>query len=401
MPWKRQTAFGRSSARSSMRSRVARRRNGTGRTHLPLAPASLVAEERAETVEPVALEPDRESPRARSGPKPKRASSGQPIASAAARAPAPRVRPAPIGLDRSALALQQIGDEIPQLAHRPRLTPLRNLRRTAPRPVPWRPRAAAVPRRRRRPSARRPRRGSLRSSRSQASSTRSAKSRSSSRLAQDRPDLADHQLEHGDLLVEQMQHLLLERAAGHEIEHEHLALLADAIDAADALLDRHRIPRHVEIDQRVAELDVAAFAARLGAKQHRHLVAERGDGGVLVGAAQARRRSARTPSPPASAGRRGDRASRGSGRRPASSRPDCAAADRAAPPPCRRCRRRAQRCASACQAGSSAWRAANRARGGGWPRPETIPRRRADDAAPAGFRRPSAASRRAAAASSW
>src|SRR6516165_9875716 len=104
--------------------------------------------------------------------------------------------------------------------------------------------------------------------------------------AQDRPHLADHEFEHRELLIEQMQDLLLQGATGHEVEHEHLALLADAIDASDALLDRHRIPRHVEIDQGVAELDVATFAARLGAKQHRHPLAERGNGGVLGGAAQ-------------------------------------------------------------------------------------------------------------------
>src|SRR5262249_15654968 len=105
--------------------------------------------------------------------------------------------------------------------------------------------------------------------------------------AKNRPHFADHELEHGDLLVQELKNPLLQRIAGHEIEHKYLALLADSIDASDALLDRHRIPGHVEIDQRVAELDVAAFAARFSAKQHRHALAERGDGGVLVRAAQA------------------------------------------------------------------------------------------------------------------
>src|SRR4051812_3583066 len=88
--------------------------------------------------------------------------------------------------------------------------------------------------------------------------------------AEDRADLADHQLEHRYLLVQQLQQLLLERVAGDEVEHEDLAALPDAIDAPDALLDRHRIPRHVEIDQGVAELDVAALAARLRAQEDRH-----------------------------------------------------------------------------------------------------------------------------------
>src|SRR2546421_190818 len=66
--------------------------------------------------------------------------------------------------------------------------------------------------------------------------------------AKNRPHFADHELEHGDLLVQELQNPLLQRIAGHEVEHEYLALLADSIDAPDALLDRHRIPGHVEID---------------------------------------------------------------------------------------------------------------------------------------------------------
>ena len=105
--------------------------------------------------------------------------------------------------------------------------------------------------------------------------------------AEDGADLADDQLEHRDLLFEQRQHLLLQRAARDQIEHEHLAVLADAVDAADALLDRHRVPGHVEVDQGVAELDVAPLAARLRAQQDRGMVAKLGDGRVLLRAAQA------------------------------------------------------------------------------------------------------------------
>src|ERR1700740_1275711 len=83
-----------------------------------------------------------------------------------------------------------------------------------------------------------------------------------------------------------MKDLLFERAAGHQVEDEHLALLADAVYASDPLLDRHRIPWQVEIDERVAELNVAALAARFGAQQHRHVRAETGDGGILFGTAQ-------------------------------------------------------------------------------------------------------------------
>src|SRR5262249_26696541 len=72
--------------------------------------------------------------------------------------------------------------------------------------------------------------------------------------AEDGADLTHNQLEHGYLLVEKVEELLLDRAPRDQVEDEHLAALTDAVDAADPLLDRHRVPRHVEIDQRVAEL---------------------------------------------------------------------------------------------------------------------------------------------------
>src|SRR5205085_9657841 len=80
--------------------------------------------------------------------------------------------------------------------------------------------------------------------------------------------------------------LLLQGAAGDEIEHEHRTALADAIDAANALLDRHRIPWHVEIDQGIAELDVAPFAARLRAQKEAYMVPKRGDRCVFLRTAQ-------------------------------------------------------------------------------------------------------------------
>ena len=80
-----------------------------------------------------------------------------------------------------------------------------------------------------------------------------------------------------DIIVEKMENLLLQRPTGHEIEYEYLALLTNAIDASDTLLDGHRIPRHVEIDQRIAELHVAPLAAGFGREQNRHMVAERGN----------------------------------------------------------------------------------------------------------------------------
>ena len=159
-------------------------------------------------------------------------------------------------------------------------------------------------------------------------------------LAEDRADLAHDELEHVDLLVEDAQYRVLDRAGGDQVEDEHLARLADPVDAADALFDRHRIPRDVEVDQRVAELQVAPLAARLActaATVHRSRNAS--TAASFCGPRHARRRTARTRGPADAAVGEMRHANRDGGRTPTSSRPGSARAARAAPPPCRRCRR--------------------------------------------------------------
>ena len=72
-------------------------------------------------------------------------------------------------------------------------------------------------------------------------------------------------------------------AAGQaEIEDVDIARLTDAVDAADALFDRHRIPGQIVVDDGAAELEVAAFAANFGRQQDRGVVLERVDGPLLV-----------------------------------------------------------------------------------------------------------------------
>ena len=44
-------------------------------------------------------------------------------------------------------------------------------------------------------------------------------------------------------------------------------LLAQAVDAADALFDAHGVPRHVVIDQRAAELEIQPLRRCVGAEQ--------------------------------------------------------------------------------------------------------------------------------------
>ena len=48
---------------------------------------------------------------------------------------------------------------------------------------------------------------------------------------------------------------------------DRLALLAVAVDAADALLDAHGIPGQIVVDEEIAELEVETLAADLGGEQ--------------------------------------------------------------------------------------------------------------------------------------
>ena len=53
------------------------------------------------------------------------------------------------------------------------------------------------------------------------------------------------------------------------------------MDASDALLDAHRVPRQVEVDHDAAELKVAPLAGGLGGEQHRRAAFEARDGAIL------------------------------------------------------------------------------------------------------------------------
>ena len=44
--------------------------------------------------------------------------------------------------------------------------------------------------------------------------------------------------------------------------------LTDVVDAADTLLDPHRVPQHIVVDHRAAELEVQAFGGSIGAQQY-------------------------------------------------------------------------------------------------------------------------------------
>ena len=87
-------------------------------------------------------------------------------------------------------------------------------------------------------------------------------------LAQDLLAAADRVMEHPDTPQAAVVDVRIHRGPGHQIDDRNaLAPLAVAVDAADALLDTHRIPGQVVVDQQVAELEVEPLAADLRRQQ--------------------------------------------------------------------------------------------------------------------------------------
>ena len=85
---------------------------------------------------------------------------------------------------------------------------------------------------------------------------------------QDVVEPAHRLAEHADRLVEQVEDARGEGSFRPEGEDAHLARLADAVDAADALLDRRRAPGEIVVHEHMTVLEVATLSAQLGAEQH-------------------------------------------------------------------------------------------------------------------------------------
>ena len=73
-----------------------------------------------------------------------------------------------------------------------------------------------------------------------------------------------------DLERQRLRHVVL----GEEVDDGHVALLAVAVAAADALLDALRVPGQVVVHDGVAELEVQALGAGLGGDEHARAGAE-------------------------------------------------------------------------------------------------------------------------------
>ncbi len=80
---------------------------------------------------------------------------------------------------------------------------------------------------------------------------------------------SNHALEQIDAATQRHVNVRFDRAFVVEVDDANLGvLLAETVNAADALLHAHGIPRHVVIDERAAELEIKALGGGIGAKQH-------------------------------------------------------------------------------------------------------------------------------------
>src|SRR2546428_10412079 len=80
-------------------------------------------------------------------------------------------------------------------------------------------------------------------------------------------DLSGNEFKQIDLFVQHLEHVFLDAAGEAEVKNIDLTGLSNAVNAADPLFDRYRVPREVEINDRVAELKIAAFASGFAGEQ--------------------------------------------------------------------------------------------------------------------------------------
>src|ERR1039458_9598749 len=87
--------------------------------------------------------------------------------------------------------------------------------------------------------------------------------------------------------MQEVQDALLQGASGRHVRQDDVVRLSDPVNAAEPLLDLHRVPRQVEVDHGVTELQVATLAGGLRAEEHVGLRLEYRNGSVLVPASEA------------------------------------------------------------------------------------------------------------------
>ena len=81
-------------------------------------------------------------------------------------------------------------------------------------------------------------------------------------------DLADRLGDFHQLLVQHQEDAAFDGVGQHKVVDLCRVVLSVAVDAADALLHIHRVPRQVEVEQDARELQVDAFTASRRTNQH-------------------------------------------------------------------------------------------------------------------------------------
>jgi hypothetical protein len=73
-----------------------------------------------------------------------------------------------------------------------------------------------------------------------------------------------------------MEHVRLDAPRGRQVDDVAVAPLPDAVDAADALLDDHRVPGELVVHEDVRELEVEPLGPGAGRDEHgRRVLPER------------------------------------------------------------------------------------------------------------------------------
>lgn len=85
---------------------------------------------------------------------------------------------------------------------------------------------------------------------------------------------AEFLCDHSELCFENFANPMLDGVFEYEIDGSHNMRLPDAVHAPNTLLDPHRVPRHVEVDDDMAELKIEALAASVRRDQDTHILGE-------------------------------------------------------------------------------------------------------------------------------
>ncbi len=85
-------------------------------------------------------------------------------------------------------------------------------------------------------------------------------------VSEDHVDFTDHQLEHVQFGLQQVKNSRFNGSGGYQVEYIYITPLSNPAEAADALLDLHRIPWKIEVTQSMGELEISPFTAGLGAQ---------------------------------------------------------------------------------------------------------------------------------------